>query len=88
MTDLKELEAIARANGYWHHIEPFVARLVETEKALRISRRFMMAREGGRYTHQPPVELIDIIDHLIGTSSPADDGPVTRATDSASGGAT
>jgi len=29
MKDLATLERIARSNGYWHHIEPFAARLAE-----------------------------------------------------------
>jgi hypothetical protein len=33
MADFKELEAIARANGYWHKIEPWAARVAELEAA-------------------------------------------------------
>jgi hypothetical protein len=35
MADFKELEAIARANGYWHKIEPWAARVAELEARLQ-----------------------------------------------------
>jgi hypothetical protein len=34
MKDLATLERVARSNGYWHHIEPFAARLAEAEREL------------------------------------------------------
>lgn len=43
--ELEELENVARANGYWHHIEPFADRIRELE-AMQTTAAFTAFRGG------------------------------------------
>ena len=70
---LRELEAIARGNGYWNHIEPFVeafTRERDAERAVieaaKVAEMTLtsMAHAEALYGGQLPDQVLDLLDAI------------------------